>query len=110
MTERRVSLSDLAVIEAAKQQVSCGLSGEAVILSLQDGIYYGLNTVGARIWELLQEPRTVEELRSLIQQEFDVDPARCARDMEALLGELANHGLIEVRDGIRGQAPQTPAG
>ena len=106
----RLSLSDHTVIKAAKQQVSCGLSGEAVILSLQNGIYYGLNTIGARIWELLQEPRTVEVLRSFIQQEFDVEPARCAQDIDALLGELSNHGLIEVRDGIPEQSPQTPTG
>src|SRR6185295_13440033 len=106
----RLSLSDHTVIKAAKQQVSCGLSGEAVILSLQNGIYYGLNTVGARIWELIQEPKTVGELHTLIQQEFEVDPARCAQDLEALLEDLSNHGLIEVRDGISGQAPPTPAG
>ena len=105
----RLSLSDHQVIEADKQQVSCGLDGEAVILNLQKGVYYGLNRVGARIWELLQQPRTVADLRSLLVKEFNVEPARCAQDLEALLGELSNHGLIEVRDGTAAQAPPAPA-
>jgi len=92
-----------AVVVAVKHQVSCGLAGEAVILHLKNGVYYGLNPVGARIWDLVQQPRTVADLRSLLVQEFDVEPTRCAHDLDALLGELSKHRLIEVRDGTAAQ-------
>lgn len=83
-------------VVAGGNQVSCDLSGEAVILHLQDGIYYGLNPVGARIWQLLQEPRTVGDITSRILDEYDVEPSRCDQDLSALLLELSSRKLIEV--------------
>jgi hypothetical protein len=81
-----------------KDQVSADLSGEAAILNLKSGIYYGLDSVGARIWNLIQEARTVNEIRDALLQEYDVEPERCEEDLLALLGELLSKGLIEVKD------------
>lgn len=82
---------------AAKNQVSCDLAGEAVILHLNSGTYYGLNAVGARIWSLVQAPMTVNDLRDALLQEYDVGPERCERELLTLLEELAAQGLIEVK-------------
>ena len=75
-------------------QVSCDLGGEAAILHLQTAIYYGLDPVGARIWDLLRTPRTLAEIRDAILAEYDVEPARCERDLRGLLEKLAAAGLI----------------
>jgi hypothetical protein len=93
---RRISGSSTVV--AAKDQVSADLGGEAAILNLKNGAYYGLNSVGARVWELAQTPKTVGELRDAILDEYDVEPERCERDLLALLQELETEGLIEVVD------------
>ena len=68
------SLSDRTTVVVAKDQVSCDLAGEAAILNLKNGVYYGLNTVGARVWNLVQEPKTFAELRDtpLIDKGFFV--------------------------------------
>ncbi len=87
-----------SVVVVTKDQVSADLSGEAAILNLKNGIYYGLDNVGARIWSLVQEPRAVSEIRDTIVQEYDVGPERCETDLIALLEELLSKGLIEVRD------------
>jgi len=87
-----------SVIVAKNQQVSADLEGEAVILDLDRGFYYGLNTVGAQIWALVQEPRSLTEVRDRILQDFDVDPDRCETDLLALVGQLAERELIEVQD------------
>jgi len=87
-----------SIIGATKEQVACDLAGEAVILNLKDGTYYGLNSVGARIWHLIQEPKTVDEIRDAVLKEYDVEPDRCERDLMALLQELAAKELIEIRD------------
>jgi hypothetical protein len=89
-------LSDHSIITATKHQVSCDLSGEAAILNLSDGVYYGLNAVGSTIWNLLQKPVSVSEIRTTILNEYDVDAARCDEDMQKLLSELIAHGLAEV--------------
>jgi hypothetical protein len=88
-----------SVVAAATDQVSADLAGEAIVLSLRTAMYYGLDQVGARIWELVREPTRVADVRDAIAREYDVDLERCERDVLELLHQLATHGLIEVRDG-----------
>ncbi|HEX6747381.1 MAG TPA: PqqD family protein [Longimicrobium sp.] len=83
------------VLVAARDQVSAEVEGEAVILNLADGVYYGLDGVGARVWELLRRPRSVAELRDALTAEYDVDPDTAWRDLLVLLGELAERRLVE---------------
>ncbi|NOZ28715.1 MAG: lasso peptide biosynthesis PqqD family chaperone [Chloroflexi bacterium] len=91
-------ITERSIITAAQDQVSVDLDGEVVILNLKDGVYYGLETVGARVWELIQEPKTLKEILETLLQEYDVEPDRCARELQALLEDLAAKELIEVRE------------
>src|SRR5439155_25926548 len=91
-------ISGHSIVVVAKEQVSCDLGGEAAILNLQNGVYYGLDPVGARIWNLIQEPKGINEIYEILLKEYNVDPDRCERDLLALLQKLAAEGLIEVRD------------
>lgn len=86
-----------ATIVAAKDMLSSEFGTELVLLNLHDGVYYGLEDVGARIWKLLQQPVTVVAMRDALVSEYDVEPGRCERDLRALLGKLASRGLIEIR-------------
>jgi hypothetical protein len=92
------ALSGGAIVVAAKDQISCDLGGEAAILNLESGVYYGLDAIGARIWGLIQVPRTVKDIRDVLLNEYDVEPERCEQDLLELLQQLAAEGLIEVRD------------
>jgi hypothetical protein len=83
------------VLIAVKEQVSANLEDEVVILHLKDGVYYGLNPLGARIWNLLQEARSVNQLRDILLQEYAVAPRRLEEDLLRLLQELASRGLVE---------------
>jgi hypothetical protein len=85
------------VISAAKDQLSCDLGGEAAILNVKSGVYYGLDPVGARIWTLVQQPRPIHEIRDILLKEFDVEAENCSRDLFALLERLQAEGLIEVQ-------------
>ena len=59
--------------------------------------YYSLEGVGARIWGLIQEPKTVKEIRDAILNDYAVEPERCERDLLAVLQEMAEEGLVEVK-------------
>ena len=89
-------VSGSSTVVAAKDQVSSDLGGEVAILDLKAGVYYGLDAVGARIWSLIQEPRTVNEIRDRLLEEYEVEPERCERDLLVLLQRLADERLIEV--------------
>jgi hypothetical protein len=93
------TISDHSVVVATKHQVSCDLAGEVAILNVKSGVYYGLDPLGARIWNLMQEPRKVAEIQTAITDEYEVEPERCARHVASLLEELLAEGLIEVKDG-----------
>jgi hypothetical protein len=92
-------ISTSSIVVATKDQVSSDLAGETVLLSMQSAMYYGLDEVGSRIWELVRAPIRVSELRDAITAEYDVEPERCEADVLGFLRELAANGLIEVTDG-----------
>ena len=92
--QKGISL-DTSVV-ASKEQASADLGGEAAVLNLKNGIYYGLNPVGARIWDLVQTPHTVREVRDTLIDEYDVDSDRCERDLVALLQQLVEHDLVDI--------------
>lgn len=85
-------------VVATEGQVSCDLDREAAILNLESGVYYGLNAVGARIWHLIQEPRTVNELLGILLKEFEVSPERCEADLHELLRKLVAEGLVKIEN------------
>jgi hypothetical protein len=95
------AISEQSVVVASKDQVSCELAGEAAVLNTKTGVYYGLDPVGARVWQLVQQPRRVSEVGEQIVAEYDVESQRCISDVVALLEKLRSEGLlIEVREGV----------
>ena len=84
-------------VEATSEQVSAELSDEAVILNMADGIYYGLNDVGARVWELLKSPRTINSIVESLLEEFEAEAGQCRKDVFRLLEEMQSRGLVIVQ-------------
>ena len=91
-------MTEATVVRAAPSQVSTVLDGEAVLLELNRGVYFGLNEVGTRVWQLVQAPTPVAAVRDAICREYDVPPDRCFEDVTSLLDRLQNEGLVEVVD------------
>ena len=88
-----------SVVRASPHQVSSELGGETVILDLNKSVYHGLDATGAYIWNLIQQGKSVQQIRDSMLEEFDVEAERCEADLLALLQELAESGLIEVTSG-----------
>jgi hypothetical protein len=72
------------------------LDGEAVLLNLQSGKYFGLNAVGLRMWQLLVASASVEAACAQLAGEFDVDAQVLRDDLQRLLSELIDHRLLMV--------------
>jgi hypothetical protein len=87
-----------SVVKVVADQVSCDLAGETVILGLKHGEYYGLNEVGSRIWNLIQEPKTVAELLDAMLKEYDVAFDQVEPDLLAVLEQMADKELITIED------------
>lgn len=97
-------LSLKTTVMASSQQISCPLGDESAILNMKNNVYYGVNPVGASVWNLLKEPKTVAEIRDAIAEEYDVDRERCESDLIALLEHMRSEGLVEVSGELAGKA------
>ena len=68
--------------------------GEAVLLDIESGEYFALNSVGSRIWELSDGTRSTAEIVSVICDEFDVAEDVAMADVREILGELEKEKLV----------------
>lgn len=92
-----MTLSRESIVVVSKDQMASDIAGETVILGLTAGRYYGLDAVGARIWQLIQTPTAISEVERAIVSEYEVDPERCRQDLISLLRKMIDAGLVEVR-------------
>lgn len=83
-------------VRRSSEPLQAGLDGEVVMMSVEKGSYYGLDPVGSRIWELLEEPKTVSEVVDELLEVYEVDPEVCMRDTVAFLESLIDEELAEV--------------
>ena len=72
------------------------LGDECVILDMASGYYFGLDPVGARIWQLLSQTSVVAEIVERLAQEYDVTPEQAESDLVRFVDELKANGLLSV--------------
>jgi Coenzyme PQQ synthesis protein D (PqqD) len=88
--------TDLSIVKRAVDQVSCDMAGEAIVLNMKSGVYFGMEQVASLIWNLVEKPRSVGEIRDAIMKEYDVDSNTCEKDLKSFLDHLQAAGLIEI--------------
>lgn len=74
--------------------MSSELDGETVMMDAGYEHYFGLQTVGTRIWQLLESNTTPAEICSVLLREFDVEEAQCEEEVMQFLSELEGKGLL----------------
>jgi protein arginine N-methyltransferase 1 len=70
------------------------LAGETVLLNLESGVYYGLDAIGTRAWNLFAEERSIADVCSIMLDEFDVSQATLEEDLTTLVRELCDKQLL----------------
>jgi coenzyme PQQ synthesis protein D (PqqD) len=84
-------------VEISEQTLSQELNGETVLLELSRGMYFGLDEVGTRIWQLLVRGDSLDEIVAALVDEYEVSADAAAADLRALVAELEERRLVEVR-------------
>ena len=74
------------------------VEGEAVLLNLDNGRYYGLDPVGTRMWAVLTSTASVEAACSQLEGEYDVTPDVLRKDVAGFVTRLTEQGLLELCD------------
>lgn len=88
------------IISISDQALSQEVNGETVILDLNSESYFGLDEVGTRIWQLLQDNGDFQQTFDIMLEEFDVDAERLHQDLIDLVGKLEQAGLVTLQEEI----------
>lgn len=91
-----MALGDESRVKAKSDVVSRILDGEAVVLDLASGTYFGLNDTGSDLWSLIVQGATIAELRARVLELYDVDADTAGRDLTELVDELVKRGLVDL--------------
>ncbi len=91
-------MSVIQTISLSPDVISQEVSGETVLLDLKSEHYFGLDAVGTRIWQLIRDSGDFQVILDTVLEEFDADETRIRSDLEAMLAEIADLGLITVTD------------
>ena len=83
-------------VRVSENVVCKDLAGEAVLLDLATGTYFGLNEVGTRIWHLIEEHGSIEPVVRTLLDEYDASEKQARADLDALIDQLRTKGLVRI--------------
>jgi hypothetical protein len=86
----------LTMVRKQGDWLAATVGDELVMMSPAEGLYLGLTSVGARIWELIETPVPLDDICARLMAEYDVAPQACRAEVESFLKDLAKHGAVEL--------------
>jgi hypothetical protein len=72
------------------------VDGEIVMMSIEQGRYFGLDDIGSDIWKRIDPPCLFAELIDRLTADYDADRAVIAADVRALLLRMAAHDVVRL--------------
>lgn len=86
---------DTMIVQSGKA-LSTIVDGEAVLIGIETGRYYGLDAIGTAIWNGIEQPRTFDALCASLIEEFEGDPAVIEQETRAFLTQLLERELVSA--------------
>lgn len=84
------------VISRSETLLSNNLGDDVVMMDIEQGAYYGLEEVAARIWELTEKPVSVASICETLTAEYDVPKQKCEQEVEKFLDDLLNRNVVQI--------------
>ena len=82
------------IIERIKGIPSTDINGDVVMMHVEKGKYFGLDSVGSRIWELIAGPQVVKDIILVLLEEYEVEESTCQEQVLEFVNLLHREGLI----------------
>src|SRR5438067_11873590 len=70
------------------------IDGDVAIVNLSTGMYFNLEGASALVWAFLERRHTLDEVSRELGRRCHVDPAATIDDVERLVNELSQDGLV----------------
>lgn len=87
-----------SLVRRADGVVAAPIRDELVLMSVEQGQYYGTSGPGAWLWEQIEHPRRISDLCEDLRRRYEVDAATCRRDVLRFLEDLQQQGMVTVAD------------
>lgn len=94
MNKKKIGLD--TVVSQVEEIVASDMDGETVMMSIENGEYYGMDAIGSRIWALIEKPAKVLDLINTLLEGFDVDREMCEKDVLKFLNELNDNKILKM--------------
>ena len=83
------------LLARSNQVLFSEVDGDVTMMSVENGKYYSLKEVGARIWALLEQPMSPEQICNQLMVEYRVDRERCEGEVIRVMRQMASEGIVE---------------
>lgn len=87
-----------SILQRNSKQLFSEVDGEVVMLSINNGEYYSLDSISTQIWTLLAKPCTFQNLVDNLMKMYEVSKEMCVNDTKQLLEEFIRKGLVKIID------------
>jgi hypothetical protein len=78
--------------------ISSELDGEAVILDMESGKYHSLDSTGTKIWALLEDKISLDDIVLQLIEEYSVERQQCTTEVEEFINRMVDLGLVETEN------------
>ncbi|MEA5005817.1 MAG: PqqD family protein [Rikenellaceae bacterium] len=79
-----------------KNIIDGSIDDNQVMMHIEKGKYFGLNPVGKRIWELIEKPKSLEEIVGQLTEEYNVPEGQCAKEVVTFLEMAIRHDIVKI--------------
>ena len=83
-------------IKQNPELITSEVDGERVMMDMKTGEYFGLDSIGTRIWDLTESPTKIAEIVEILINEFDVSKEQCELDTIDFIRELVDKNLVFI--------------
>ncbi|MBD9362444.1 PqqD family protein [Methylomonas fluvii] len=87
-------MPEMKKFKRSEDMLGATIGDELLMMSIEKGSYFSLNTVAARIWELLEQPMNQDELVAQLLQEYNVPSKTCQEEVEKFIAALRERGML----------------
>jgi hypothetical protein len=84
------------IVSQVEGNITSDMDGEKVMLSINNGKYYNLGTVGGEIWDQVKEPKSIQALINSLIEIYDIEEKECKEQVLSFLNKLLEDNLIKI--------------
>ena len=92
----KIKITDKSLVSMSRNLFFRNLNKVLIILDMTTDKCYSLDSIGAKVAKILSKPKTINELKISILNEFEVKPDKCERDLLNLLSDLKNNNIVSI--------------